>query len=221
MDEMNQNNNVNFEELKVEPEAVNENRYQKPKKKMFGKTAFCVCICLFLMGASAYGAFYWRDSIANEVAQTKQDEVDILQSRIAAFMRGHDAVCEAIQPDSSAIENIIASIETANTQPLEGYMAENVNVILAATEAYGDQDSTQAVLSITDFIGDSSTITWDFSLPDSTLETYSSSEYGGMFKTISVVGKSSDDKVISFSFDCDGNIDQVFMSDSEEIIISN
>lgn len=113
-------------------------------------------------------------------------------------------------PTSSEISNIESAVSSGNTAALEGYMANPVKVILAATEGIGDQTPTQAVNDVTSFIGDTSATTWDFTLPAATITGYKSTPYVTYFPTGAVVGKDSTSKVISFSFDCNGKISTVF-----------
>lgn len=121
-------------------------------------------------------------------------------------------------PNETVISNIKASINTANTQPLEGYMATSVNVILAATEAYGVQTQSQAASHIATFIGDPTKITWDFNLGASVISSYGQGSYGQYFPIGATIGKSSDNKVISISYDANGKIYTVFMAANENLL---
>lgn len=223
-------NDNNIEEAKTEPKTPikTEKNLSAKSSISISKNVFIILVCLILMGGSAFGAYYWRDSVAIDVESKKQEEIALLESRIMELTQKTEnsnseetELCENIQPSASTVENIVASVNTANTQPLEGYMAETVNVVLAASEAYGEQTISQAVSIITDFIGDPTSKTWDFNLPVSTLNSYMANYYGDYFVTIDTIGKSSDGKIISFSFDCNGDINQVFLANSEEIVIGN
>ncbi len=121
-------------------------------------------------------------------------------------------------PNETVISNIKASINTANTQLLEGYMATSVNVILAATEAYGVQTQSQAASHIATFIGDPTKITWDFNLGASVISSYGQGSYGQYFPIGATIGKSSDNKVISISYDANGKIYTVFMAANENLL---
>lgn len=214
-------------------EVAEKKLLSRIKKYSFGTTCsiFATCALLVILVS---GVTYWCVSRgAESEIKTKNDKITSLETEITELEKdlatektialGSDASddnqdsCVSTAPNDTAQENIIASITSGNTQPLEGYSASSVNVILAATEAYGAQTQTQAVSDITSFIS-GATSPWDFSLSASILSSYGSSGYGQYFPNNAIVGKSADGRVISFSFDCDGKINQVFLASSEEII---
>ncbi|MEI6850541.1 MAG: hypothetical protein WCK26_01075 [Candidatus Saccharibacteria bacterium] len=126
-------------------------------------------------------------------------------------------LCPNLVIGTSLSDNVQASITSGNTAALEGYMADSVNVILAATEGIGPSTPTAAVSAITSFISDA-TSPWNFALPAATLTKYSSGGYTQYFPTNAEVGKSANGKVISFKFNCDSKIETVFMSVSDELL---
>ncbi len=232
----------------VEETEVNkvQEEVQKPKsdgqkqiKQTFIGKSFLIGILVFvLMIASAAGAYYWRDSTAKDTEKQQSDSALRDKNAIASLTKqladktgqivtdnkvvADDKVvtpCTETAPKASTIENIKASITSGNTAALEGYMASSVNVILAATEAYGSQTPTQAVSDITTFISDDIN-SWDynFALPAATLNAYAQNDYSQYFPTNAIVGKATNDQVISFSFDCNGKIDTVFMSGSSSLL---
>lgn len=191
-------------------------------------------LVLTLAGASAAGAYFWRDNEASDFEKQQASDIDGYKNTISDLQKqladalavsttdtaeDADTVCTEIAPSAVTIENIEASITSGNTAALEGYMASSVNVILAASEAYGAQTPTQAIADISSFLSDDlDSWDYDFSLPAATLSAYQSGDYADYFSGISVVGKASNDHVISFSFDCDGNIDTVFLSTIASIL---
>jgi len=195
------------------------------KKSVSGKHIIASIIILILLVGSTSGAYIWRDNQAINFEKTQADELLLkqqtileLQTQLAGYTGGatnSPTACTEIAPIASTIENIKASITSGNTVALEGYMASSVNVILAATEAYGIQTASSAVSSVTTFISDDIN-SWDynFSLPAATLTAYEQSGYAQYFTATSVVGLAINDQVISFSFDCLGKIDTVFMAKS-------
>lgn len=118
-------------------------------------------------------------------------------------------------PSAAQLENMKAAIESENTAALEGYMAASVNVILAASEAYGPQTPVQAVKDV-DYVKDGTT--WDFALPAATLTKYQTGDYKQYFPTTALVGKSSNNYVISFQFDSAGKINGIFMTNNASIL---
>lgn len=178
------------------------------------------------MLASAAGAYYWRDSQANSFEKRQSDNISKNQTVIKSLREqltnkvSNDSVaCTEIAPTATVIGSIEASITSGNTAALEGYMASSVNVILAASEAYGQQTPTQAVTDVTNFISnDINSWDYNFSLPAATLNTYKQGSYSQYFTNISVVGKATNNQVISFSFDCTGKIDTVFLATTASVL---
>ncbi len=120
----------------------------------------------------------------------------------------------SVQPSDLTVTTIKSAISIGNTQPLEGYMASSVNVILDATEAYGFRTPIQAELDITSFIGDPTTTTWDFELDNATLLSLRNGGSAQYFPEGAIIGKSNTGKTISISFDSNGKINTVFLSNT-------
>ncbi len=188
-----------------------------------------IVILILIIGSTA-GAYFWRDNqaVESEKQQTNniasyQKTIATLEKQIADTTAGapdnNPTPCAEIAPDELVIENIQLSITSGNTAALEGYMASSVNVILAASEAYGAQTPTQAISDISQFISDDIN-SWDyiFTLPAATLNTYKTGGYAQYFTNTSIIGKASNDKVISFSFNCLGEIDTVFLLNDVNLI---
>jgi len=209
----------------LENKPVQNTTYNNRRTKLIILHIFAV---LILIGGSVGITYWWRNDVANKAELKLQTQISNLQKNkinLSISTTGPDTTetdqssgCSPVSPSQNSLDSIIAVISTGNTQPLEGYMADSVNVILAATEAYGIQTKDKAVASIITFTGDSATTTWDFNLGASTISSYGSGEYSQYFPSIALVGKSSDDKVISFSFDCDAKISTVFMAGSEDLL---
>ena len=187
----------------------------KPKKKIN-----IFLLILLLIAVSVFT--YWLTDISNDDIESRlNNEIKSLQSKVDSLNKELNDKSKANQPQDAvlpsedALNKIKASISTGNTQPLEGYMASTVNVVLAASEGLGDRTATQASSDVTDFIDGAGT--WDFSLGALTISSYSKSSYGRYFPDNAVVGKSSGGKVISLSFNEDAKIDQVFMANEPDI----
>lgn len=204
-----------------------ETKTKTPKKRpLVSKSILIGILVLVLMLVSAAGAYYWRDSQANSFEKRQSDNISSNQNVITSLREqladkvDYDCIdCTEIAPTSTVIGSIEASITSGNTAALEGYMASSVNVILAASEAYGQQTPTQAVSNISNFISDDLN-SWDynFSLPAATLNTYKQGSYSQYFTNISVVGKAANNQVISFSFNCTGKIDTVFLATTASVL---
>lgn len=204
------------------------NNFEKSKKSPL-KVVFFVLLVVLIAAASAFGVYYWRDNEAKNYEKQKTDEINklvtekkLLEDEITKLKDTPVAIkggeCIEKSPKSSVLADIKASITSGNTQALEGYMAEEVNTILAASEAFGKTTPAKSVSYVTDFIGNPTQTTWNFVLNTTILDSYKAGDYKDYFTDISVVGKSNSGKVISFSFDCDAKIDTVFISNQESIL---
>jgi len=207
-------------------------KVKSPKKILGGKVLFII-LTLVLIGAAAGASYWWRDKTAKELEQKQTTDISSLHKTVTnlekqlasekakntkTVVSTVQTTCTPQSPDASVVSNIKASITSGNTAALEGYMASSVNVIIAASEGIGPSTPTQAVSSITNFISDA-TSPWNFGLSASILSSYGDGSYSQYFPSIAVVGKSANAKVISFSFDCNGKIDIVFLAASEKLLI--
>lgn len=206
----------------------NEQNTAKKKGKNKAKWIFIVTIILIIGVAGA--VIYYQRTKSEERLTEKSDKIVELEEKIKNLEQsklqtrdnptngnGADkSVCQI--PDSGKIENIIASITSKNTAALEGYMTNPVSVILAASEGMGNRTPAQAISDISGFISD--TGSWDFNLPQSTIDAYRAGFYTRYFPENSVIGKSNNDKVISFSFDCNGTVSTVFLSSGYDLLLN-
>ncbi|NTW61363.1 hypothetical protein HGB24_01575 [Candidatus Saccharibacteria bacterium] len=181
-------------------------------------------IIVLIIGGAVYGLYYWRDNQARTKETDLNNQIASLQSELKAknttttsnSEETANNTCVLTVPTASLVENVEASINSGNTAALEGYMASSVTSVLAASEAGGQATPSQAVANITSFIQGSEG--WDFNLPTSVLNAYDAGEYGQYFSSNSTVGKASDTKVISFSYDCNNKINMVLMSQSSDLL---
>ena len=133
-----------------------------------------------------------------------------------------DAACTEVAPDANTIENLQAVVNTANTEPLLAWVAPTVNVVLAASEAYGPLEPVPATLALADFLmADHSTppAEYDFALPAATLDAYRAGDYADYFPPTALVGRGNDNHVVAFSFDCDGLIDTMLLVGDESLLL--
>lgn len=128
------------------------------------------------------------------------------------------AAGDAVDPAMRA--NIVDAISSGNTAALEGYFAPSVHVTYAASEYEGDV--TDHLLLINDLSDVTSlTAVWDFALPDSQIATYRNSAGGSYtedFPAGAIVGRSSDDKVISLVVS-GGLITRILISNAEAALL--
>jgi hypothetical protein len=219
----------------VEPTKVEQiAKPVKPVKKTRRKIILLGLLIAVLLIATAGGSYWWQDKSAKATAKQQAANIASLQQTTVSLSKQLTAekakdtkaastqaepacACTLKAPSATTISNIEASITSGNTAALEGYMAASVNVVYVGVMGSGAQTPTQAVTSITSFIS-SDTSSWDynFSLSASTLSSYvNSANYGKYFPCNAVVGKATNNQVISFSFDSNAKINTVLLAANE------
>ncbi len=226
---------------KKQPDQTSEN---VPEKVVAKKNANLKLVILHiisvivLISGTAAGTYFWRDKVANDSMKKLNNQISLLEKSAATLTKQLNASSATTTTTTATVSNVVPSVTTAvaaisdlaktnitlsvstgNTQPLEGYMASTVNVILAATEAYGPQTASQATSDVATFLGTNLSTTWDFGLSEATIaSTYGTSGYKQYFPSGALVGKSSDNKVISFVFNENGKISTIFMASAAELM---
>lgn len=210
----------------METENNNDVQFQKSQGGGKNKSTIVkiVVLALIMLAFGGAGGYIWRDREAVNTDKLRTDEIGALEksnTNLRAELEtakqtaasGGDA---AKAPSGATLENIEAAISSGNTAALEGYMASSVNVILAASEAYGAQSPAQAINDL-EYLNDA-TNPWDFNLPVATLAQYQSGGYSQYFPTSAHVGKSANGYVISFQFGSSEKISGIFMTSSAELL---
>lgn len=178
-----------------------------------------IVLVLAIIGA---GAYLWRDNQASKKENESSKTISSLNEKIAnlekqiADSKNSSSSLACTQPTASAKENIIASITSKNTAALEGYMADSVKVVIAASEASFERTPAKAIEDIKYVIN--AAAPWNFALNAATLDTYKAGFYKDYFKDNSIVGVAADKKVVVFNFNCTGKINGVFMASSSDLL---
>ena len=117
---------------------------------------------------------------------------------------------------ASDIENIVAALDTGNTAAIEGYLADPVNVILAATECCGPITPAEVITNLA-YVGDAAA-PWS-ATAESTIDTYRAGFYVEYFPAGALVFSSADadPHVISFVVTGD-HITQIFISNAATLL---
>jgi hypothetical protein len=131
-----------------------------------------------------------------------------------------DAAAEAADAEMRA--NIVDAISSGNTAALDGYLAASVYVKHAASEQAGFVTDHTLLINNLSYVT-SPTAVWDFNLPASLIDNYannpgSAGSYVEDFPEGALVGRSSEDKVISFTI-VGGLITRIFISNTEYALI--
>jgi hypothetical protein len=223
-----------MEEYNQKTQPENQKATIKSKNKPILKILLIGLAFVVVISASAYGGYWYKSKSAKQEISTKNQQIIDLEAKkkeledakakLEQENADYKATSSANNKQSTAKtlnesdkENIIDSIKSGNTAPLEGFMASKVTVILAASEGIGVRTPTQAVSDIK-YI-DAGKDPWNFDLPDATLSKWQKNKYyGKYFPESAVVGKSANDYVISFSINDDAKISTVFMSASSDLL---
>ncbi|MEK7059241.1 MAG: hypothetical protein AAB971_00580 [Patescibacteria group bacterium] len=127
------------------------------------------------------------------------------------------AATDKVTISAALKENTAAAIESGNTAALEGYMADSVTVVIAASEKGGAESAAEAVQDLAYL--SSGTSPWDFNLAATTLTSYKNGFYGKYFGDSTIVGQSANKYVVSFGVNSSGKIDTVFMAASSDLLL--
>jgi hypothetical protein len=200
----------------VKTEAATAEKKPKSTKTSMLRTLLLVLLVVSLVG-SGIAATLWRDQVASDLEKQQTDNIAslagtirVLQSKLVADNTTANQTNDVpVAPSAAVIENIKSAIISGNTAALEGYMADSVDVADDFSVATASTPSV-ATASITSEIA-SATAPWNFALSASILSSYGSSSFGKYFPSSAVVGKSSNNKVISFSFNSDAKISAVLL----------
>lgn len=192
-----------------------------PPKKPKAKKPLAILLLIVLIAGAGGGGYWWRDKDAKKAIEQKQSEITALQGQVTGLQEDLTAAKAdaakakksegATGPSQATLDNVEQSISSGNTAALEGYLADKVLVIIAASEGVGTRTPAQAVSDVTDYIKDAKE-PWDFSLPAKTIAEYSSGDYAQYFPNGALVGESADSMVISFTFNSSGKVSVIFLA---------
>ncbi len=123
---------------------------------------------------------------------------------------------EPIGLSASDIDNIVAALDTDNTAAIEGYLADKVNFILAATECCGLVTPAEAISNLA-YVGDAAS-PWT-ATPETTVNTYRAGFYVDSFPAGALVFSSADADPYVISFVVIGDhITQIFISNAATML---
>jgi hypothetical protein len=223
----------------AKPEAV---AVAKPKAKASG-LVYGLSAAVVVLAAST-GFLGWQYLEKNDSNKEQSARVTTLQDELTTAKKDVSRLnrllgLEDNSPNPTPIptttplvsetmaENVAAAIDTMNTAALEGYMADSVYVIYAATEYAGSKTPAEAIADLDYLSG--AIGPWDFNLDAATLASYAAGWYGEYFTSSDVyvdedthphlVGQSSDGYVVSFCINEDGDIDGIFITGSSELLL--
>jgi hypothetical protein len=206
----------------VVPEAASTEKKPKIAKKSILRTLLFVLLITILIGAGI-AATLWRDRVASDLEKQQTANITSLVGTINALHaklstdKTSDTVATtdkattetSVAPTAAVIASIKAAITSGNTAALEGYMASSVDVLDDFSAATASTPAV-ATTSVMNAIA-AATSPWDFALSSAMLNTYKSSSFGQYFPSNAIVGKSANNKVVSFSFNSNAKISTVLL----------
>lgn len=114
------------------------------------------------------------------------------------------------KPDNAMIDNFTAILNTLNTQPLEGYLANEVKIFYASNTPANTLTNKARITKSLEYFSDAK-IPWNFRLPSDHLAHYQK-KFDKLFGKGCLAGASADvGHVVSFCFNKEGKIHSIFL----------
>ena len=114
------------------------------------------------------------------------------------------------KPSNDLIDNFTAILNTLNTQPLEGYLADEVKLFYASNTPATTLTNKARITKSLEYFSDAK-IPWNFRLPSDHLAHYQK-KFDKLFDKGCLAGASADvGHVVSFCFNKEGKIHSIFL----------
>lgn len=180
----------------------------------------------------AVGVYWWRDRRADEIikkndayASTLRQEIVMLNYQLMNEKIKNNSANVAVCGDMSGApvdaitNNIKTIINSGNLSILPSYMTSNISILDVDSGDLSSYNQASAIEKIAQFTFNNSSY-WDynFNLEQGILGQYRAGEYGKYFSTTALVGKSGDNRILAFSFDCNNKISVILMATNENLI---
>lgn len=184
----------------------------KKNQKGFGAVEILIILAILgLIGGISYYVYHKNHTPKKQTTTVVATKKKTVTAKTTTPTAAVAAISDSLK------ENIAAAIQSQNTAALEGYMADSVTVVIAASEKGGAETAAQAVSDL-DYLKNG-TSPWNFALAPDVLTNYGNGFYKQYFGDRTVVGKSDNDYVVSFHVNDSGKIDTVFMSINADLLV--
>src|SRR3990167_2044463 len=187
-----------------------------PKKSGKGKEMLkWLLVILLIVGAAAAG-WYYADSQAQKEQDKLNAEITTLKAsntKLKSDLEKATAEETSTKPTQEDLDNIEAAVKSGNYAALEQLMASKVIVIIAASEGLGERTPAQAIADLA-YIN-AGTDPWNCDLEAATIDQYQAGDYKQYFPDGALVCKSANNYIVSFSFNADGDISPIFLSNPD------
>ena len=206
------------------PQTDNQQQIEQIKKikkaDSKGKMFIMILMVVLLVAGAAFAGWWYGNMQAQDQLAVKDAEIVKLQTEkqsldqqlSEAKSASTDTAAETTGPTEEALDNMKVAINDKNYVALKDYVDGKITVILAGSECCGARTFTEAAEDMKYL--NTATAPWDFDLSSETLEAYAAGGYADYFPEGALVGKSSDNFVLSISFSDSGMIDTVFITNS-------
>lgn len=123
---------------------------------------------------------------------------------------------EVFRPSADMVENIADILNTLNTQPFEGYVADEVTLYYASAKPATTLTDKTEIADTLQYFDDAET-PWDLSLPKSDIDRYKS-KFPDLFGDDCLAGHSADaNRIVSFCFSREGKIHSILLCREPQI----
>jgi predicted negative regulator of RcsB-dependent stress response len=189
-----------------------------------GKGFLKFLLVLILIAAAGAGAWYYRDKQAKDDAKSQAAQISDLQDQLTTARDSLAAANAKTQTDTTqtgpsedTLKKIETAISTKKYSDIQDLMAPNISKFVYATD--GDESGLRTPAKMVSELKylDNAKAPWDFDLPEKTISGYQDSNSPEYFTAGALIGKSSNNYLVSFVFNNDGKIVGVFLSVSDKL----
>lgn len=192
-----------------------------PERRKTGRKVLLVLLIVLLVAALCVaGTWYYMNKKLVEQKKQQNDAVATLNSKVSdlesQLKTAQEATADTKPTASETKAKIIADIPTKKYSDLSSVMADDVNVVITASEKQGKVSKAQAISDLAYL--NSGTSPWNFALPTGTINMYKIGSYKTHLASATIFGASANKYFVAFSLDDDNKISQIFMAANTDLL---